>query len=68
MIPRADVVTFLDLLGIFVNVLSPSDSITGADVFQVEHPAMLVEAMANPKWTRVLSLVVARMRSLIYLV
>ena len=49
LVPRADVATFLDHLGILVNVLAPRDSITVADVFQVEHPPMLVAAVAKAK-------------------
>ena len=64
LIPRADVATFLDHLGILVNVLAPRDNITGTDVFQVENPPMLETAVAKAKCTLVLSLVVAHMRSL----
>ena len=49
LVPRAGFATFLNHLGILVNVLAPRDGITSADVFQVEHPPMLVAAVAKAK-------------------
>ena len=49
MVPRAYVATFLDHLGVFVNILASCDRITRAYVLKVKHPSMLVAAVSKTK-------------------
>ena len=49
MLPGADVATFLDHLGVFVNILASCDRIARAYVLKVKHSPVLVTTVSKSK-------------------
>jgi hypothetical protein len=49
LLPKPNVVAFLDPLGILGDVLAAGDLTAGSDVLKVKHPPMLVAAVTKSK-------------------